>query len=138
MAYFSVGMPLHQRIPSIPVLPSSIFHSTMSSKSESADLQELRTHVMRNLTSLRILRHCIDFTAHAYLQLFVVKRQVSSATEVVTALAVRVHLRCVRNVEKAQPSKESVILKLKKTGDATRSDSQTVPQSPVAIENSAV
>ena len=78
----------------------------MSSKNESAGLQELRTHSMKISTSLRIMRHCIDFTAHAYLQLFVVKRQVSSATKVVTALAVRVRLRCVRNVEKAQPSKE--------------------------------
>lgn len=106
MAYFSVGMPLHQRNPSIPVLPSSIFHRTMSSKNESASLPELRTHGIKISTSLRILRHCIDFIAHVYLQIFVVKRQVSSATKVVTALAVRVRLRCVRNVEKAQPSKE--------------------------------
>ena len=106
MAYFSVGMPLHQRIPSIPVLPSSIFHRTMSSKSESAGLPELRTYDIKISTSLRILRHCIEFTAHAYLRLFVVKRQVSSATKVVTALAVNVRLQCMRNVVKVQPSKE--------------------------------
>jgi hypothetical protein len=106
MAYFSVGMPFHQRTPSIPVSSSSVFHLAMSSKNKSAGMQGLRKYGIEVSTSLRILRHHNDFTVHAYLQRFVVKRQVSSATKVVTALAVRVRLRCVRNVQKAQPSKE--------------------------------
>lgn len=69
-------------------------------------MQGLRKYGIEVSTSLRILRHHNDFTAHAYLQPFVVKRQVSSATKVVTALTVRVRFRCVRNVQKAQPSKE--------------------------------
>jgi hypothetical protein len=78
----------------------------MSSKNKSAGMQELREYGIEVSTSLRILRHHNDFTAHAYLQPFVVKRQVSSATKVVTALAVRVRLRCVCVVQKAQTSKE--------------------------------
>lgn len=43
-------------------------------------MQGLRKYGIEVSTSLGILRHHNDFTVHAYLQRFVMKRQVSSAT----------------------------------------------------------